>query len=471
MIMLKKIMIGFAEHRHSIWNGIQSVTTIPACKNVAISLNPIAKTVCSGSSVYFTVKVTGDATVSYNWQQNGINLNDGSNISGSQTDSLIIKSVSSANIGSYTCYISNSCPSNAISTGANLSLNNPLVISQQPQNTTECTSGNSYFKVKVNGSAPISYQWKKNNTALTDGSNITGSLTDSLSIKDVSTSDSASYSCTISNPCGSTLSNSVKLKVNSNLNIIIQPVATTVCSGNTADFIAKVSGTEPISYQWKKNDVNITDGANITGSLTDSLVINNADQADSGSYSCHISNICGNTSTNSVIMKVNNSLTITKEPVTQSLCMGQDANFTVNVEGAKPMSFQWKKNNEDISDGANISGSNTDSLSIKNISATDSASYLCSITNLCGTIVTSNTVKLKANSKLNLYHQPVGKTICSGNPVSFVTKVSGSSPISYQWKKNNVNITDGTNITGSLTDSLVINNTDRIRQWRIYMSY
>jgi hypothetical protein len=44
-------------------------------------------------------------------------------------------------------------------------------------------------------------------------------------------------------------------------------------AGRTAQFKALATGSAPLTYRWRKNGVNISDGANISGAETDSLTI------------------------------------------------------------------------------------------------------------------------------------------------------------------------------------------------------
>jgi hypothetical protein len=57
-------------------------------------------------------------------------------------------------------------------------------------------------------------------------------------------------------------------------------------------------GTAPISYQWRKN------GMNIGGATSPTLLISPANQSDEGNYSCFVSNAFGNATSNSAALTV-----------------------------------------------------------------------------------------------------------------------------------------------------------------------
>jgi hypothetical protein len=75
--------------------------------------------------------------------------------------------------------------------------------------------------------------------------------------------------------------------------IVTQPADQTVTDGQGAAFSLSANGPGPLTYQWRKNDSALADGANISGATTASLSINPANAADGGTYSCVVSNGCG----------------------------------------------------------------------------------------------------------------------------------------------------------------------------------
>ena len=50
------------------------------------------------------------------------------------------------------------------------------------------------------------------------------------------------------------------------------------------------TGTEPLSYQWQKDGVNLTDGSRIEGASTPTPIIT---AVQKGSYTCVVSNTAG----------------------------------------------------------------------------------------------------------------------------------------------------------------------------------
>jgi uncharacterized repeat protein (TIGR03803 family) len=81
----------------------------------AIIEEPVSQTVLTGTTISFEVQASGDAPLSYQWQENGTNLPDGGNLSGSSTPTLTLASVTAGNAGSYSVVVSNAL--NSVSSG------------------------------------------------------------------------------------------------------------------------------------------------------------------------------------------------------------------------------------------------------------------------------------------------------------------------------------------------------------------
>lgn len=88
------------------------------------------------------------------------------------------------------------------------------------------------------------------------------------------------------------------------------PSNQTVAPGGTATFTVAASGTTPLSYQWQKNSVNISDGGHYSGTTTATLIVSNCDASDAGSYRCVVTNACGSATSNAATLTVQ-SQTIT----------------------------------------------------------------------------------------------------------------------------------------------------------------
>jgi hypothetical protein len=71
------------------------------------------------------------------------------------------------------------------------------------------------------------------------------------------------------------------------------PSSQTVASGSTAVFSVQVTGSPAPAYQWSFNGAPLTNGGNVSGSGSSTLIITAATEVNAGNYSCTASNASG----------------------------------------------------------------------------------------------------------------------------------------------------------------------------------
>ncbi len=396
----------------------------------AITQQPQSLAVNAGQLASFTVGASGTAPLSYQWKKGGVN------ISGATSATFTIASAQAADAASYTVFVSNVAGS-VTSNAATLTLNVAPSIAQQPQGLTLNAGQSATFSVVASGTAPLSYQWKKN------GTNISGATAASYNIPSVQSADAANYTVTVSNIAGNVTSNQATLVVNISPAITTQPQNLSVTAGQSASFSVVASGTAPLSYQWKKG------GVNISGATAATFNIANAQAADAASYTVVVSNVAGSVTSNAATLTVNPAAVapaITQQPQSLVLNPGQAASFTVAASGTAPLSYQWKKN------GTNISGATAATFTIASAQSGDAASYTVLVSNVAGS-VTSNAATLTVNVSPAITTQPQSLSVIAGQPASFSVVASGTAPLSYQWKKGGVNISGATAATFNIANA------------------
>src|SRR2546427_251553 len=137
--------------------------------------------------------------------------------------------------------------------------------------------------------------------------------------------------------------------------ITMQPASQTVTTGQTASFSVTATGTAPLTYQWKKNNVAIsgaTSSAYTTAATTSS---------DNGAqFTVVVSNSVGSVTSSAAMLSVNAAAvapSITAQPLSQTVTAGQPASFSVTAAGIQPLSYKSNKNIVDLT-GATSSNFN-----------------------------------------------------------------------------------------------------------------
>ncbi len=157
-------------------------------------------------------------------------------------------------------------------------------ISSQPRSQSVAAGSNVTFSVTATGTQPLSYQWQRN------GTNLSGATASSYTITNVQSSHAGNYAVIVTNSAGSITSDAASLTVNSvpvAPTISSHPQSQSVAAGSNVTFNVVAMGTEPLSYQWRRN------GTSIVGATSSSYTISNVQVSHAGSYGVDVSNAAG----------------------------------------------------------------------------------------------------------------------------------------------------------------------------------
>ena len=132
------------------------------------------------------------------------------------------------------------------------------------------------FTVEATGSAPITYQWCKDGAPIPDATNAIHSILFVLQ------SDAGNYSVKVSNPVAANVTSRMAVLTTFANPVTItndtQPADRTIMEGQSTSFIAPVTGSAPIFFQWFK------DGQPVAGATNATYEISSAEPDDAGDY-------------------------------------------------------------------------------------------------------------------------------------------------------------------------------------------
>ena len=180
------------------------------------------------------------------------------------------------------------------------------------------------------------------------------------------------------------------------MGIAIQPVAKVVNPGATAQFSVVATATDTIGYQWRKNGVALSNGGDISGANTATLVIVNAEDADEGAYDVVLTHF-GDASTltsSAAGLVVLGAPEILNTPAAVTTEAGLAASFRVVARGVETLAYQWYRGSTPLADGPGISGATTPELVLSNLAVADSGSIKVRVTNPLGFVESTPVVLL-----------------------------------------------------------------------------
>ena len=293
----------------SVSNGAGTVTSSTATLTVSaapgapvIGTQPANQSVAAGQTAKFSVTATGNGPLTYQWQKNGTDIS-GATSSTYTTPITVIGDTGTQ----YSVVVGNSADKVA-SSKATLTVTAAAVapaITTQPANQSVTEGQTATFSVTATGTAPLTYQWKK------DGTAISGATSSTYTTPATSSADNAAvFTVVVTNGTGSVTSSNATLTVTAAPPAIsVQPAALTITAGATATFSVTATGTGTLSYQWKKNGTNITGGM---GATTNTYTTPAMGYAGNGAvYSVVVTDSVGATTSS------NATLTVSKSPTTK----------------------------------------------------------------------------------------------------------------------------------------------------------
>jgi hypothetical protein len=405
-----------------------------------------------GQAAVFAVTASGATPLIYQWKKDGVPLSNSGKVSGATNASLTISNVSPTDEADYAVIISNSIGA-VESAPATLSVIVVPAITTEPDAQTANAGASATFTAFASGTSPLSYQWKKGTTLLTNGVNVFGATSSNLFLANLTQSDAGDYSLFVTNAAGQASSLAAHLTIIDPPVIIINPIAKTVAAGATVSFNSAASGSN-IGYQWRKNGIGISNGDNIFGATTTTLTVTGVSQSDVADYSLQVTNSAGSSSSSIAHLTVIDPPLITSQPTSRTNNFNTTATFSVSASGQN-LTYRWNKNAAPLSDGANISGTTSASLTIANVTQTDAADYSVTITNIAGH-QDSSSAHLTVISPPVITVQPIDFTTNTGAMATFSVAASSSAPLFYQWKKNNLSLSESAQLSGTTNAVLTI---------------
>ena len=439
-----------------------------------IIIQPVSQTNYVGTTASFTVTATGTLPLNYQWNFNG------TNIGGATNATLTLPNVQLTNAGNYVVAITNLYGSTNSQTAV-LTVNPPPSCDPAPSGIVGWWpgEGNAYDIIGTNNGTlqgGASYTSGKVGQAFTfDGS---GSY---VNIPDSPLLDSFSNSITVELwlKANDTSANSdwqgIVTKGNAAWAVQATSGAKTVSFGMTGPSPSGVNGSRNVKDgQWHHvagvyNGTNIylyVDGTLDVSTPASGNIVQNSYPMTIG---CNGQGVYGypgyfyNGSIDEVSLyhralsaseiqaiyatgsggKCPLPPTILAQPTNQTVMAGATVIFSVKVNGSTPFFYQWSFN------GTNLLSSTNSLLTLTNVQFTQAGVHAVQIANAAGSTNSANAI-LTVNSPPIITSQPTSQTNIVGTTASFIVVATGSTPLTYQWKKN------GTNLVGQTSTNFAI---------------
>lgn len=436
---------------------------------------------CLGETINLTASFTlnpGETITGYQWKKNGVNLSDGGNISGATSANLQIANVVSSDYDNYSVEVSSTCGSDSaevdIINSANINLSNLVAHYTFDNNSAVDVSGNNYNAT---------------------GSSITSTVNRFNQANSAFSFNGTSSSVTIAAPTGQTIlgngqNKSISLWFKrssaSSKGMLLSYQEATLVNWNPLAYIGNDGVLRGWMYQggfaaWTSGTIIDTNWHHLALVYTTNLQTVYLDGSEvatmNGTPQPGASNIIviGNGYANTGIVGISTTgnqpfsgvidevrfynaalslanvntiattpFIITNQPEETCAQIGNPASLSIDVLGS--VTYQWQK------DGVDIPGATSSIYTISNVQLSDFGLYRCIITSQCDNSLSSISAEVSLGTgNVNITQQPQNTSACSGSPASFSIVITGPT-VSFQWKKNGVNISGATNSILNLTN-------------------
>ena len=309
------------------------------------------------------------------------------------------------------------------------SLQAAVKIVSQPVNNIQICGQPASFHVAATGGAPLKYEWQKN------GATIPGATLNCYTTPPATLADNNSKYCAlVSNASGCVTSTVAVFKVLAapdDPRLTLQSVDQTVMAGQPVRFSVTAKGTGPLSFQWRKN------GIEIPGETAPALSLPAAITADCGAvYSVLVSNSAAS------VVSFGATLTVNPSPGAPILAPMQrvrvltDQTGTFSVKALSPasMSYQWQKGSP-IGNMSNIPGATNAVYTTPPATLSDNHTIVrCVVSNYSGASVSSSEmllVTLKATAP-NKITSSLNVSAPVGAPFRYtISSTGGTAPLTF----------------------------------------
>ncbi|HEY1107813.1 MAG TPA: immunoglobulin domain-containing protein, partial [Opitutaceae bacterium] len=430
---------GEAKYSVVVTNRLGNVTSADATLKVTaravttpvIMTHPASQTYTQGSgSLSLYVSLVDNTGVTYQWRR------DGTPIAGATGNELYLYSGSIV-AGRYSVVVTNSAGSATSQDAviATTTLATAPVFSTQPKNASGYTGGSVTLTGVVTGTAPITYQWRK------DGTIVANATSNSLTLNSLTTADAGSYTLTATDVNGSTPSNAATVTVTAGTlpTFSRHPESLSALGGTGATFTVLVGGDPAPTVQWQRN------GSDIAGATGTTYTIPAVTMNHAGVYSAVARNAVGSSNSSSAVLTVYYAPpTIQQQPANVSVQPGGIASFSVGATALPEATYQWRK------DGVSIAGANQSTLNLGAVTSTHAGRYSVVITTAFGS-VTSVEAVLTVGSPIaaSISQTTLAQT---GATVTLTPQISSADPVLLRWAFN------GTVIAGETSPTLTLRN-------------
>ncbi|HMJ90269.1 MAG TPA: MBG domain-containing protein, partial [Candidatus Acidoferrum sp.] len=311
----------------------------------------------------------------------------------------------------------------------------PPTIVSQPLSQNSGEGAAVVFTVTASGTTPFTYRWRRDGISLANGGNISGATAASLTLSSVQSTQAGTYSVVVSNSVGGVTSSGALLSLLTRADAIDAPgllwtsggsapwLAQTTVTHESADAVQSgttphsgeswlqttVSGPGTLKFWWKVSSQTNSDLLGLYVDGSERLRVSGESDWSPQTFDVPP----GNHTLRWRYWKNSGTTTgqdrawldqvqfgpsapeapiIIGQPVSRNVNVGATVNFSVVATGTAPLGYQWLSNEVALSNGINVNGATTPTLTLGNVQMDQAANYSVLVSNEVAVAASSNAV-------------------------------------------------------------------------------
>jgi len=441
-----------------------SVVSLTVHADPVITAQPQSASVSAGSTATFSVTASGQTTLSYQWQTNGVNVSGATSASwttptlttawsGLSVDVIVTDTAGSSTSSTAALSVTSSSGNpatgvHAVAYSANAANITTAAITTQTSGSTILIWVGSGALSEVEGKVPTD---NKGNTYHSTGPNAYVSYPTSGENLYICTNAAGGSGHTFTWPGEAEMESTIMVVEVKNggkvVNVMTNAVGTV--SGTQTSLYATNTAAASIVAIWAgdagatsssatpNNSFNVLNTQALASGYVEG-VIASKDLSSAGSNDVTWTQSVGEGANMRMVAVEGGDLSITSQPQSVAVSAGGTATFSVAASGLTTLGYQWQTN------GVNVSGATSSSWTTPTLTAGwNGLSIDVNVTDASGTLK-SSVVSLTVNNDPSITAQPQSVAVSAGGTATFSVAASGQTTLSYQWQTNGVNVSGAT---------------------------
>jgi hypothetical protein len=375
------VVVSGAEFRASVstpvlvWVNLENPILIP----------PQVTFAYEGGEARMRVSALGEGLV-YQWRRNGVALKAREELSGINSEELVIGKVLPEDAGMYSVEVKMAgagvgSGTGVVSAEAELLVQLLPKILKQPEEQERNPGEKATLSVGVSADAQTKYQWLFQRTGQTAWLPLAGGALSTVYVSPLDEGDDGLYRVEVSNPAGKVVSDAARVLVKDPAviqGVLVEPAQAD--PGTTVRLTAQATG-DGLSYDWYRVRNNREEPFPTQKGRT--LELSNVSEADEGYYLVKVtsemvlpSGAASRAVSAKIKMSVNDPVSFAGDLSARNTTVnaGESVLYSVSAAGSAPM-FQWFRN------GVAIAGGSGGVLRVGNVGAQDAGVYSVSVYN------------------------------------------------------------------------------------------